>query len=111
MKLSIKRRKKRNNAPAVSFIIASYTSDTFLYRCIRSILRSRLQTYEVIAVIDGVDMMRYQNVLRHFNKHNTITIIVLEKNVGAAKARNIGAAKARGDYLFFLDDDTKIKTF
>lgn len=94
--------------PDVSIIIPVYNKFEFTYDCVKSLLETRTDlTYEVIIVDDRSSdetllapmLLAGTNVLRN------------EKNLGFVLGCNRGAAAARGEYLFFLNNDTKLHDF
>jgi len=64
------------------------------------------ENYEVILVDnnstdDSIEFVK--------NTYPSVIIIKLDKNYGFAEPNNIGAKNARGDFLLFLNNDTKVK--
>lgn len=97
-----------NESPVVSVIIANFNGEKFLERCLYSLF-AEAEVFEVIVVENG-SIDNSLNLLKEkFSQETRLKVIALEKNQGAARARNIGAKEARGQYFFFLDNDTKIK--
>jgi len=89
----------------VSVIIANFNGEKFLPTCLNSIFQEK-GNYEVIVVDDGStdESLKYLKA-----QGSRLKIILNQKNLGAAEARNIGVKNSLGKYLFFLDNDTKIK--
>ncbi len=69
----------------VSIIIVNYKVEKELLECIDSIKKSNTKTQYEIIVIDNS-----------------------ENNVGYGAGNNLGAKKAKGEFLFFLNPDTKV---
>jgi GT2 family glycosyltransferase len=100
----------------VSVIIANKDGERFLKRCLESILMEK-GDYEVVVIDDGscvshLNLSCYTSEKITFGdisdeKH--LRWIKLPRNVGAAEARNIGARNSCGEYILFLDVDTKIQ--
>jgi len=104
----------RNKPPLISVIIANFNGGKFLPKCLSSILQEE-GNYEVIVVDDGstdgsIQYLKTQeSKFKNTTKKSRLKIIFNRNNLGAAAARNIGVKASLGKYLFFLDNDTKIK--
>ncbi len=88
----------------ISIIIVNYNGKDQTCACLQS-LRSVSPTleYEVILVdncsTDGsVELFR--------QRYPDVTILAQKSNEGFGRANNIGARAARGEYLFFINNDT-----
>lgn len=92
-----------------SVIIPVYNVESFLERCIESVLSQDYEDYEIIAVDDGSKDSSLEILKSYERKTNKIHIISQE-NKGLGGARNTGIVCAKGDYLVFLDSDDYIKT-
>jgi len=91
--------------PLVSIIIVNYNGESYLLKCLNSIMSNNYKNFEIILVDnkskdDSVKLAR--------KNHPDVSIIELDKNYGFAKPNNIGAKKAKGDLLYFLNNDTII---
>ncbi len=91
--------------PLVSVIIVNYNGKKLLENCFDSISKVTYPDFETILVDNNSDDDSIQYVKETFS--DTI-IIKLDKNYGFAKPNNIGAKKAKGEYLLFLNNDTKV---
>ena len=92
----------------ISVVMACYHGDQLyaLKEAVDSVLAQTLEVYEFIVVVDGYvpdDVKNYLTQLEETNE--SVKLIFLEKNGGAAKARNIGMSEAEGDYLAIMDSD------
>jgi len=87
----------------VSIITASFNSSQFIENCIDSVISQTYNTWELLIVDDCSSDNSAALVERYSD--NRISLIVLEKNVGASEARNIAIRKAKGKYIAFLDAD------
>lgn len=91
----------------ISFIIVNYNSEDFLRKCLES-LRQNItnEAYEVIVVNnDPVDLKK-----EDWNSFPNLQIINRTANDGFAKACNAGSRIANGEFLFFLNPDTELKS-
>jgi len=94
------------NKPLVSIIIVNYNGKSLLEKCLESIMKIDYNNYEIILV----DNNSSDNSIEYVkNTYPSSIIIKLEKNYGYAEPNNIGAKNAKGDFLLFLNNDTKVK--
>ena len=87
----------------VSIITPSYNTSKFIEECIRSVLDQSYTNWELI-IVDDCSSDNSCEMIRKYDD-NRISLIKLEKNVGAAEARNIALRRAKGKYITFLDSD------
>ena len=105
--------KKINNyQPLISIITPVHNGERFFVDTMNTVCSQTYQNWEWIIVDDAST----DNTLRTIEKTRSklskdgklsgkITVVKLEKNSGAAKARNKGIEIAKGEYLCFLDAD------
>ena len=89
----------------VSIITPSYNSSKFIEECINSVTSQTYKDWEMIIVDDCSTDDSIKVISKYAKKNNRIKIILLEENVGAAKARNIAIKESKGKYIAFLDSD------
>lgn len=90
----------------LSLIVPIYNMETYLERCLDSILRQGLdeEEYEVILVNDGsTDNSKYICERYVANHHNFR--LIDQPNSGVAVARNTGIDAASGKFIGFVDSD------
>lgn len=92
-----------------SIIIVNYNGETYLQACIDSILNNECSHPFEIIVVDNNSQDKSLQLLSHYKKK--ITVITNKQNLGFSRANNIGAKAAKGEYLFFLNNDTKLFKF
>ena len=90
---------------STSLIIPTLNRPDDLDRCLRSVARLDPGFDEVILVEQG-DARRTRAVADRF-PGLPITVATLA-DPACGRARNAGVERARGDYLFFVDDDTEL---
>ncbi|MBK8985147.1 MAG: glycosyltransferase family 2 protein [Chloroflexi bacterium] len=89
--------------PSVSIIVPAYNEAKVIGNCVRSILRSDYDCYEVILVNDGSSDDTLAQ-MQQFAAQPRVRVID-KPNGGKASALNAGIRQAHGDVLFFVDAD------
>lgn len=90
--------------PLVSVIIVNFNGKNLLEKCLKSLMQVTYKKFEVILVDNNSTDESIEFVK---NNYPSIIIIKLDKNYGFAEPSNIGAKNAKGEYLLFLNNDTK----
>ncbi len=88
----------------ISIILLNHNGLHFLQKCIPTILK---QTYKNIEII-VTDNHSTDGSVEYVKKNPRITLIQNKDNYGYSKANNIAAQLAKGDFLFFLNNDTEL---
>jgi GT2 family glycosyltransferase len=90
----------------VGVVIINWNGRDYLLRCVDSFLRSRRGDFDLrVFVVDNGSTDGSIESLRMFQDH--ISVIKLDRNMGACVARNIGIQAARDcDYIVVADNDT-----
>lgn len=90
----------------VSIIIPVYNVETYVERCIRSIMEQDHGEIEleIIAINDGSTDKSY-SVLKILEKEFSILKVLDQENQGLGSTRNRGIQEAKGKYLWFVDSD------
>lgn len=96
--------KKINNMTLISVIIPVYNVETYLRKCVDSVLSQSYNCFEILLIDDGStdssgklcdELVKMDGRIKAFHKLNG----------GLSSARNYGVEKARGEYIIFLDSD------
>lgn len=111
---------------SLSVIIVSYNVKDLLHGCLGSIINHQSSTinYEVIVVdnastdgsVEFIKELTSSRVKERKNslinnslmKNKSIKLIENRENLGFGKANNLGAKKAKGEFVLFLNPDTKV---
>ena len=91
--------------PAVSIIVPVYNTESWMARCLDSLLGQTIKDIEIICVDDKSTDSSLKILREYEKKDNRIKVIAQEKNGGESVARNSGLAIATGKYIGFVDSD------
>jgi GT2 family glycosyltransferase len=90
----------------LSILIASYDTVDYLEECLESIYRNPPEVPFEVLVVDNDSPDRSADMVRE--KFPRVRLLVLEENVGFARANNVAMQHARGHYLLLLNSDTRV---
>ena len=93
-----------------SFVVPVYNiNESFLRKCIDSILSDRTEKLELILVDDhstnGCELICDE----YAEKDNRVRVVHHKNNMGVSSARNTGVATSRGEWIIFVDADDWIE--
>lgn len=88
----------------ISVIIPVYNVETYLEKCLRSVLTNTYHDLEVICVNDGSSDGCLE-ILQRMQMEDPRLVIIDQMNQGVQMARNNGIKKAKGEYIAFIDSD------
>lgn len=94
--------------PLVSIVIVNYNGMRFIEECLNSVLKTSYSNFEVVLVDNASTDGSLMCAREKFGSDFHLKIIANRKNYGPSIARNIGFKKTRGEYVVFLDNDTKV---
>ncbi len=99
--------KKITDHPSVlvSVITVNYYSEKDIFECFKSIKNKSFSRFELVVVSNSPIDPGFHAILT--SEDINVTIIENEENLGFAKACNIGAKNSSGDFLLFLNPDTR----
>ncbi len=88
----------------VSVIIPVYNNESFVEKCVRSVMNQTYRELEIIVIDDG-STDGSAKVLSRLAKEDPRIILERQENSGVSVARNRGLQTATGEYLTFIDGD------
>ena len=88
----------------ISIIVPMYNCETYIEKCIKSVLNQTINNYELILIDDGSFDTTYAKCISYVTEKNNIYYFH-QPNSGVSVARNFGLSKANGDYIVFIDAD------
>ncbi len=94
-------------AEMISVIVPVYNVESYLERCIDSIINQTYQNLEIILVDDG-STDKSGEICDIYAQRDIRVKSIHKKNGGAATARNKGLKIAKGAYIGFVDSDDYI---
>lgn len=88
----------------VSVIVPVYNVETYLERCLDSLINQTLEDIEIIAVNDG-STDNSLHILNKYAKKDKRIKVINKDNTGVSDCRNIAMKQMKGEYLTFVDSD------
>ena len=89
----------------ISILIPNYNGAHFLRDCLDSIKEQSCKDFEII-VIDNASKDDSIPLLK--KEYPEVKVILCESNLGFAGANNRGYKEAKGEYILFLNNDTRL---
>jgi len=97
--------------PEVSFIIVTYNNAGTIVECLSSIVVNTTMEYEVLVVDNSPDnetALAVEGFIKA-QAEPAVAVIKTTENLGFGRACNVGARRAAGNFLFFLNPDTRLR--
>jgi len=95
--------------PLVSVIIPNRDEAAALKVCLESIFsHTAYQNYEIIIVENNSTSEEIVQYYKELKKNEKVTVITWEGTFNYSAINNYGVLAAKGDYLLFLNNDTKV---
>ncbi|MBQ7923016.1 MAG: glycosyltransferase [Clostridia bacterium] len=88
----------------LSIIVPIYKVESYLRRCIDSILAQTFTDFELILVDDG-SPDNCPVICDEYSKKDSRVVVIHKENGGISDARNAGLDIAQGEYIGFVDSD------
>lgn len=92
--------------PLVSIITVTYNSQDLIVDCLKSVIKHTSLSHEII-VVDNASTDETTSVLEKAKLN--IRLIKSDQNLGFGAGNQLGVNQASGEYLFFLNPDTKFR--
>ncbi len=93
----------------VSVIVVAYNSKDTIVGCVNSVLDSvKSHSFEIIISDNSQNLDTEKVVEEKFGKNENVIFIHNSQNLGFSKGNNVGVKKAQGNYVLFLNPDTKV---
>lgn len=88
----------------ISIIIPIYDVESYLRKCLDSIMEQSFPYFELLLINDGSTDASAQICQEYVEKDDRIRYFEKE-NGGVSSARNFGIKHSRGEYITFIDSD------
>jgi glycosyltransferase involved in cell wall biosynthesis len=90
----------------LSIIVPVFNSETYIDRCISSVLNQNITGYELI-IVDDCSEDRSMQIIKKWQERypGIISVLSTQRRGMAGGARNLGMRHVKGRYLLFLDSD------
>lgn len=89
----------------VSVIVPVYNVESYLEKCLDSLVHQKYENFEIICVDDGSKDHSIDILKNYAKEYNETIKVVSKKNGGLSDARNFGVKQSSGDYFLFVDSD------
>jgi GT2 family glycosyltransferase len=91
--------------PLVSFITVNYNQSLVTLDCLESIYNSGYSNFEII-VVDNASTNDDPKVIGE--KYPEVNLILSNQNLGFAGGNNLGLLQSKGEYIYFINNDTEV---
>lgn len=88
----------------LSVIVPIYNVETYLEKCINSIINQTYSDLEIILIDDG-STDNSLSICKKYIEIDSRIILIHQKNLGVSVARNKGIDIAKGEWITFVDSD------
>ena len=93
------------NLPLVSFITINYNQAAVTCELLKTLTKITYPNFEIF-VVDNASKTDSTSIKQNFP---TVNFIQSDINLGFAGGNNLAVKQAKGDYLFFINNDTEVK--
>ncbi len=95
-------------SPYISVIVPVYNVETYLRKCIDSILSQSYKDFELLLINDG-SVDRSGVICDEYALLDSRVRVFHKDNGGVSSARNLGLDNAKGKWIAFVDSDDMVK--
>lgn len=92
----------------ISVIVPVYNVESYLKKCVNSIIQQTYQNIEILLIDDG-SLDKSKEICDEFLKKDQRIKVVHQRNSGLSSARNKGIELSTASYLMFIDSDDFIE--
>ena len=93
----------------VSIVVPVYNVESYLERCVESLLKQDILDQIEILLIDDGSTDQSGAICDEYAKQNPQISVYHKENGGLSDARNFGLDRANGEYILFVDSDDFIE--
>ena len=95
-------------SPCISIIVPIYNTESYLRRCIESVLSQTFTDFELLLIDDG-STDRSGSICDEYARMDNRVRVFHKENGGVSSARNLGLDNTRGEWIAFVDSDDWVK--
>ena len=88
----------------LSVVLPVYNVESYVSKCIDSILNQTFKDFELIIIDDG-STDSSSAICEHYKNIDSRIQLIKQKNQGLSAARNHGIQLAQGEFISFIDSD------
>ena len=97
----------QESSSLISIVVPVYNVETYLEKCVESIVNQSYRKIEIILVDDGSTDFSGE-ICDKFAEEDSRIYVIHKENAGLVSARRVGLEKATGKYIGFVDSDDYI---
>lgn len=91
----------------ISIIVPVYNVESYIHRCVKSILSQTMTQLEIVLVDDG-STDKSGEICEEYKALDSRIKVIHQENGGLSAARNAGVMLATAEYVIFIDSDDYI---
>ncbi len=97
--------------PVVSIVVPVYNASAYLELCLDSLCTQDFRDIEILVVNDGSTDNSAGQITQWAARDSRVTVLSHADNAnrGVAATRNLGLKQARGEFLWFVDADDRVR--
>jgi glycosyltransferase involved in cell wall biosynthesis len=97
--------------PFVSIVVPVYNASAYLEPCLDSLSTQDFRDFEIIVVNDGSTDDSAARISQWAARDSRVTVLshADNANLGVAATRNLGLTHARGEFIWFVDADDRVR--
>lgn len=95
-------------SPLFSVVVIAHNVESYIERCMRSVLNQHSEDFELIVVDDASTDQTLQRISAIADGDPRVSVVKKNQNEGAHLARRTGVAHTVGKFVYFLDGDDEL---